>query len=273
MGTPTSYRLRIDGKDRILSAGELVIGRSAECDVVLDDPMASRRHATLRVSSDGVVLEDLGSRNGVLVNGVRMFDPVTVGHGDRIRIGAAEMFVLQSSRRRREQMATRPLQIGEPPVAPVTSPTAPQSPDRGWDADPTERGSVYEVLVAACDRALLQNEVTVAEAAVRNLLLSVRAAMLRKQAPDDHTMKAVIGFALQMAERTHDPAWLDRLFEVMVAGQRVPDDATVQRLARLAPRMGLAGSESVRQYVSRMAERTAHLDPPAHDRLQALRSL
>ncbi|MFW6050740.1 MAG: FHA domain-containing protein [Myxococcota bacterium] len=268
MTAHTRFRLRYAGQEAILAQGEHVIGRSPECDVVLDDPMASRRHAVLRVSAEGVVLEDLGSRNGVLVNGVRMFDPVTLSHGDRFLVGGTDFYLVEAARRRREEMATRPLQSSGVRMGVPSS--APPSAEADWGGDSTGTGSVYDVLVAACDRALSQGDVTEAAPAVRNLLLSVRAAMVRRQAPDPHTVGAVTGYALQMADRTGDPSWLDRLFEVLAAGRWVPDDVAVERVARVVQRLGLGGVESVRGYVARMSDRVAELDTDARRRLDQL---
>jgi pSer/pThr/pTyr-binding forkhead associated (FHA) protein len=56
--------------------GRLVIGRGSECDLVLDEPEMSRRHAMIENSDDGIFLRDLGSANGTYVNGVQVRDAV-----------------------------------------------------------------------------------------------------------------------------------------------------------------------------------------------------
>lgn len=61
------------------------IGRSPACEIVIDDKRISRTHAKVRVDGHRVVLEDLGSTNGTWVNGLRIAEPVTLGHGDEIR--------------------------------------------------------------------------------------------------------------------------------------------------------------------------------------------
>ena len=64
----------------------LVLGRVAECDLVIDDGKASRRHARIHVEAGVVEVEDLGSSNGTLLNG----KPVTrrvLRSGDEIQIG------------------------------------------------------------------------------------------------------------------------------------------------------------------------------------------
>ncbi len=50
--------------------GMLMVGNGPHADLVLDDPFISGRHATIRVARDGVVVEDLGSKNGTWVDGV-----------------------------------------------------------------------------------------------------------------------------------------------------------------------------------------------------------
>ncbi|MCZ6544882.1 MAG: FHA domain-containing protein [Chloroflexi bacterium] len=79
-------------ESRELTLGELVVGRQADCDIVLSDPQASRRHARIRVDEAAAVLEDLGSRNGVFVNGERV-EAVELQSGDEIRIGSTTLRV------------------------------------------------------------------------------------------------------------------------------------------------------------------------------------
>lgn len=68
-----------------------VLGRSRECDVVLDDSSVSRRHAQLRPQADGWVLEDLDSTNGVRVNGRTLHGAQVLRSGDRIELGSTEV--------------------------------------------------------------------------------------------------------------------------------------------------------------------------------------
>ncbi len=71
----------------VIRDGEtLVIGRDAQCGLVLEDPRVSKEHACLRWTGEGWVIEDLGSKNGTTVNG----QPPTgakLGHGDWIHFG------------------------------------------------------------------------------------------------------------------------------------------------------------------------------------------
>lgn len=69
-----------------LEPGPQVIGRVPECQVRIDGSGISRQHAELLVGAATVLLRDLGSANGTLVNEVRIQDPVTLKDGDLIRV-------------------------------------------------------------------------------------------------------------------------------------------------------------------------------------------
>lgn len=64
----------------------LLFGRHAECDVRIDSPKISRRHCCVALAYDRIVIRDLGSRNGVRVNG-RVVDEQKLQPGDEIAIG------------------------------------------------------------------------------------------------------------------------------------------------------------------------------------------
>jgi len=75
------------GRSLPIEGDELVIGREETCDLVLDDARVSRRHASLKVLEDGrVELTDLGSGNGMFVNGERV-PAATLAGGEQIQLG------------------------------------------------------------------------------------------------------------------------------------------------------------------------------------------
>jgi|HubBroStandDraft_2_1064218.scaffolds.fasta_scaffold135058_2 hypothetical protein len=90
------FRLRYMQHDLELSEGQFAVGRNASCQLSLDDPLVSRRHALLNVSKEGVSVEDLKSRNGVLVNGRRIDDVYALRAGDKITIGSQEMILVEA---------------------------------------------------------------------------------------------------------------------------------------------------------------------------------
>src|SRR3954462_14073718 len=91
------FRLRYLAHDLELASGEFVVGRSTDCQLSLDDPLVSRRHAVLRVRRDGVSVQDFGSRNGVLVNGTKIAGERELAAGDKVSIGSQEMVLHAAS--------------------------------------------------------------------------------------------------------------------------------------------------------------------------------
>ena len=87
------YRLRYQAHDFELPVGVFLIGRSGECQLSLDDPLVSRKHAALNVGIDGVSVQDLDSRNGVYVNGVRVSGERAITDGDKVTIGSQDMLL------------------------------------------------------------------------------------------------------------------------------------------------------------------------------------
>jgi hypothetical protein len=86
-------RLRIDGHVHPVPSGGAVLGRSRDCDVQLDDANASRHHAEIRPSGGSWTVRDLGSTNGVKVNGRRL-DPEraqSLKRGDELEIGTTRL--------------------------------------------------------------------------------------------------------------------------------------------------------------------------------------
>ncbi len=84
--------LLAEGRRHVLSAGGATIGRSRDCDIVLSDPNVSRRHAEVRPTADGgFTVADLGSTNGVRVNGRPVSGAQPLRPGDRVELGTAEV--------------------------------------------------------------------------------------------------------------------------------------------------------------------------------------
>ncbi len=73
------------------SVSELVIGRSDKCDLQLDDVNISRRHARIQQEWGEIFLEDMGSKNGVVVNGERIEARTALKDKDEISLGAIRL--------------------------------------------------------------------------------------------------------------------------------------------------------------------------------------
>ena len=88
---PPRALLLVEGRRALVPPAGGTIGRSRDCDIVLADSGVSRRHAAIRPLDDGWVLEDLGSTNGVLLNGREVRGEERLTPGDRVALGSTEI--------------------------------------------------------------------------------------------------------------------------------------------------------------------------------------
>ena len=75
----------------VLRVGETLVGRTAACDLIINSPTISRKHARIRVVGDRAFLRDSGSTYGTAVNGVPVLDEQEIASGDTLRLGQIEM--------------------------------------------------------------------------------------------------------------------------------------------------------------------------------------
>ncbi len=75
------------GKTLRFGPGDYYLGRGPECQVRFNSDWVSRQHCVLRVTGEGALLRDLGSRNGTLVNGRLCEEERSLNTGDLIQVG------------------------------------------------------------------------------------------------------------------------------------------------------------------------------------------
>ena len=81
--------------DHPFPGDSLVVGRAADADLTLADPFLSRRHSRLFRAGSTVYVEDLGSRNGTLLNGQKVLEPSPIVPGDTVRISGSVLTLLE----------------------------------------------------------------------------------------------------------------------------------------------------------------------------------
>lgn len=106
------------------------LGRSQDCELVIDDVNISRRHAVVRKDWSGYVLEDLGSKNGILLNDKPVARPRRLKHEDELQIGPIKLVFIDPDADLRDALKAVPgfeveESLPEPEVAaPVEEPAA-----------------------------------------------------------------------------------------------------------------------------------------------------
>ncbi|WP_346089429.1 FHA domain-containing protein, partial [Streptomyces erythrogriseus] len=93
-GGRTRYWIEINGTRHQISRATLVMGRSTEADVRIDDPGVSRRHCEIRTGTPSTI-QDLGSTNGIVVDGQHT-TRATLRDGSRIVVGSTTVIYRQA---------------------------------------------------------------------------------------------------------------------------------------------------------------------------------
>ena len=88
---PTRALIVVSGRRLPVPPRGATIGRSRDCDIVLDDAGISRRHAEIRPGDVGWTVSDLGSTNGVRVNGRTLRGAQALQAGDHVELGSTEI--------------------------------------------------------------------------------------------------------------------------------------------------------------------------------------
>ncbi|XKH57671.1 FHA domain-containing protein [Citricoccus nitrophenolicus] len=88
---PLQPVLEIDGRKYGINADSIVLGRSADADILVEDTGVSRRHLEIITRGSTVMAVDLGSTNGIYVNDRKVDGSTVLRHGDRITMGRVAM--------------------------------------------------------------------------------------------------------------------------------------------------------------------------------------
>lgn len=84
------------GKKFLLTPGDYRLGRSADCNIRLDDPMVSTLHGLIEVGEDAIVYNDADSRNGSVLNN-KIVVTHTLAHGDVLVVGNSKLKYLNTA--------------------------------------------------------------------------------------------------------------------------------------------------------------------------------
>ncbi len=218
------FRLLHAGKERRLSPGNFLIGRSPDCAIVVDDPLVSRHHAVLRVSDTEVHVEDLGSRNGVYVNGSPIKDVTQLQDGDELSVSDCKLVLVFGDRK-----------AGFSTTAPEGAKTRP--------------AEMFGVLGSLADKALAMGRAQEAERLLGthldNLLKEVRQGFR----PEDQVQEQAIRYAARLAAATRRGYWFSFVFEMLVELERSCPAPVLDDLYSAAGKADNTDLKPIRDYI------------------------
>ena len=237
-----------------------VLGRGEDCEIRVLSGLVSRRHAELTLSAEGLMIEDLGSRNGVLVNSEVIAGPRRLEAGDTIVLGDQTLEVIE--------------------LAPVRSKTLPEI--GGGDtlvnvtalspADITHQGNVFDLLANVVDKQLALGHGAEAEkllhAHLTRTLDGVRGGA--KMSP---SCEKAAAYALKLAGATGKPEWIEYAFTLYATLQAFLPRDLIDELYTLLRKVPGVPARTIRNYAAQLQETRRSLSPADRFLLQRIQGL
>jgi hypothetical protein len=287
------YRLRYQSSNLEMPMGEFVIGRSSGCHLSIDDASVSRRHAVIRIEAAGVTVADLGSRNGVHVNGKRIEGEHRLHHLDRLAIGNQEMLFVDadqgghrqaqtSEMRRCEACGAMSLSSAEvceacgaslPGGRPSLEGQTLELRFGGPGDDASKSQEAFQLIAGIAEKAIAMKSFEKAEQMLAPHLdmMLFRAHRGELYAPE--VFDRAVGFALKLAEERSGRRWLHFVFLLHTQTKKLMDAPTIERLHEIVRRVRYTDSRPLKDYLtmlSTMEERLKPADRFLVKRLEAL---
>jgi len=262
----TRVRLRRRGQELLLAEGTYLMGRDASCHILLDDAKVSRRHAKLNIQGEQVIVEDLGSMNGIYVNGGRVSGAQPLFDGDWVTAGNEELEVCIGEMRRRTPARTLDEFTPVPPSSRLEADKRISEPPD--DPDTTQRSRALEILASIADRAFDAGRLQDAEDLLKTTLLDVaQEASLGHQIEPD-TLDFAVRYALHLARANARPRWFDYAIDLLKS-QRAPCSGELaESLKRTVAAVPLIDPERIQGYIQALRESASPDGPISIQRLE-----
>jgi predicted component of type VI protein secretion system len=264
------YRLRYLHHDLELNEGQFVIGRSTGCQLSLDDPLVSRRHAVLVVTGDTVTIDDEQSRNGVLVNGQRIAGRTAVTPGDRIVIGSQEMILLGPLTEK--PGASTQVVFGKQTLTRLPAMTDPAS-DPEPDTTMVRRAQAFQLLGGVAEKALAMGRADEAERLLATPLSELMDASRAGKILTPLLVDGAARVAAKLATATGKGAWVDFVIELYQAQGRPCAAPVIDELNTAVRKVSAIDLVRLRGYLSQLHEKQTSLGPAERFLLQRIEGL
>jgi predicted component of type VI protein secretion system len=278
------FRLRYLHHDLALNEGQFVVGRSATCQLSLDDALISRRHAMIVVSGETVTVEDLASRNGVLVNGTRITAKTTIRPGDKIVVGAQELTLLSARTASAKDTMSLPAttatlpkiaaveMVSERPEPSERTATG-QDENAGEDSSMVRRVTAFKLLGGVADKALAMGRVDEAERLLAGPLNEVMEASRSGKHVSPWIVDIAARLSAKLATATAKGVWADYVIEVYQTQGRPCPAPVVDELNNAFRKVNAIDLVRLRAYLAGLREKAATLGPAERFLLQRIEGL
>lgn len=237
------FRLRFLLQEFDLVGPEVVLGRSPDCHITIEDPLISRRHAKITIREDSATVEDLGSRNGVRVNGRQIDGQTEIKDGDRIRLGTQELLFSVVRRKDRPARPTGYMRVchacGTP--YPEGSPSCPHCGAPALEEEDTVSGMMvesrrnwtFQLLGEVIERALSTGRAAEADRLMRRAAKEVDDRLAAGERLDAEHISMISSFAVRLARLLGGSEWVAWALTLHRRQGRMLADEVIDRLEEL----------------------------------------
>ncbi len=222
---------------------EVILGRGPDCHITIEDPLISRRHACISVREDRAFVSDLGSRNGVRVNGRPIAGEVELGDGDRVRLGTQELLLSAVSRHDRPARPTGGMRVCHAcrtpyPEGSLSCPHcgAPALEEEdtvsGFMVEP-RRNWTFQLLGEVIERALSTGRAAEADRLMRRAAKEVDDRLAAGERLDWPQVSMISSFAVRLARLVGGSEWVAWALTLHRRQGRMLADEVIDRLEEL----------------------------------------
>ncbi|MCP4199015.1 MAG: FHA domain-containing protein [Proteobacteria bacterium] len=277
------YRINYQNTSIEAPNGEFLVGRSAECNLVFDDPSVSRIHAAIIYENGKLYAEDKGSRNGIKVNSVPAPGRTELGEGDEISVGHQRISI----------HAVQPVKEADKTVGlkacpscgtwfPYEADTCPKcgtkedgsSPrvDATMDGGPPpvlpytkgDTIAVQQPIPIRASLALKAIHVSKLDEAERLIADAVDLALKKQHSGtviSDDDFNAIVDVIMKLANASKSPAQVSLLFSFHSVVGRLMTRDLVEELYQLVRAVGYRACPELSRYLSSLASRAQSFSP------------
>lgn len=276
------FRLRFLLQEIDLVRAATLIGRSPECHITIEDPLVSRQHARIIMQESGATIEDLGSRNGVKVNGRAIRGITPIRDGDRLRIGTQELVFCevkegaQAGSSKTTGFLRHCAQCHLPyPQELTICPTCGSSESLDDDTMTGELASQHswtlQLLIEVLDKAVSMNRTGDITKTLQRVATQVDERLQANETFDDKQLALLSGAIVRASAAASDAGWVAWLLRVHAKLGLVPTRELTDSIGELA----LANRSTVRPAVDEVlqASRSDRVPPPAIEDVTRLEQL
>lgn len=247
--------LRHAERELVLLPGKYLIGRSRSCQLVISDEIVSRRHAELEVCANNkVVLRDLSSHNGVIVNDqCIMGKATTLRDGDKFVIGADTFQVFLAH----DALDSATMKVVEL-VTEAASTVVKRSSSVLLDETRATHGLDLVASVAEC--AIAAGQIGEAEKLLSKHLRGVLADIRGYRQTSSAVRNKAFKYALRLAEVTRKAEWFDLAVDVLFIQGIVCSEEQVEELLRVQKQLNSLETHRLEQYAQLLREKSSAIE-------------